>query len=171
MDFTLGTIQKSHCILLHCIVSWHCKKQTQTNKQSKIKQKACENLNSCCPWVTLGERRIDRKLISLFLWNTLMRKPSLSALKIPTLTASKYHSLLFHVYIHHPAFTNLLIFLLHKYVKILLCFFSSWWHSPLWLHKDTESSFVSWSFPSPAENVSPKFWFPFKYQSNGPDRS
>ena len=130
MDFTLNTIQKSLCIFLYHnnIISWHCKKQTQTNKQSKKTNKQRENLNSCCPWVTLGERRIDRKLISLFLWNTLMRKPSLSALKIPTLTASKYHSVFFscfHMYnctsscFYKPFF----IFLLHKYLKILLCLF------------------------------------------------
>ena len=52
-----------------------------------------------------------------------MRKPSLSALKIPTLTASKYHSVLFHVYVQHPAFINLIMFYFTKYVKILLCFF------------------------------------------------
>ena len=125
-DFTLSPIQKSHSIFFyhHCIVSWHCKKQTQTNKQSKKTNKQRENLNSCCPWVTLGERRIDRKLISLFLWNTLMRKPSLSALKIPTLTASKYHSVLcISCLLTSSCFYKPYYVLLHKYVKILLCFF------------------------------------------------
>ena len=117
---------KNHTAYFFIIIAlYHGIVKTNTNKKTKQNKKneQCENLNFCCPWVTLGERRIDRKLISLFLWNTLMRKPSLSALKIPTLTASKYHSVFFHVYIHHHAFTNLIIFLLHKYVKILLCFF------------------------------------------------